>query len=74
MEGHHRNKYKLLPDYMATSAANPLMQGKGMWCEICRVCCHIPSNGPIMQKYEVIVWMMFNEFCKSIEHDIAIAT
>jgi len=35
-EGHHNDQCPLFQDYLNSGAPNPLNQGLGSWCEICR--------------------------------------
>ena len=42
------NEWKLLIENMVTGIANPLEQGRGMWCETSQVWGHILTSFPMM--------------------------
>jgi hypothetical protein len=69
-EGHQRDEFLVLPNYVAMGAPNPFPSGKMEWCEICRQWGHVPPHFPTLQKYQTMTHTPFCKFCKSIGHDV----
>lgn len=55
---------------MANEVANPLVQGQGIWYELCGVWGHIPTSCLMMWKYQNSFKNMFYDFCKSLGNNI----
>jgi hypothetical protein len=45
-EGHHRDEFPILPNYVVIGAPSPFPSGQSEWCEICRKWGHVPPIVP----------------------------
>jgi hypothetical protein len=52
IEGHHRDKCPVLPNFVAMGMSSPFPTGQTEWCKICRQWGHVPPRFPTLHKYQ----------------------